>query len=363
MQAWALQSILQEMGHAPVTVDRQPDKRNIFIELLRPYKPFIFRALKKKAPLVLKNNEREYVYEEMNKFVSENLVMTEAISSTSALKKHYSRTKYDAVIVGSDQVWRPKYSPNIYNFFLDFLDRDEKKISYAASFGVDDWEFGKRQTKACRKLVQRYDAISVREKSAIDLCRRYLGVNAQLVLDPTLLVNLESYKKLCAEHLDSEKSKGNILTYILDQTSHKESVISEVTSSLDRPSFVAQPIKSLKQASAELKEYNVDAFRYPPVKRWVASFYEASFIVTDSFHGCVFSIIFNKPFIAIGNRSRGLSRFQSLLSLFGLEDRLVLSRSDSVKGLLKQEIDWAEVNSRLNSLREASLRFIQDSLD
>ena len=106
--------------------------------------------------------------------------------------------------------------------------------------------------------------------------------------------------------------------------------------------------------------YDVNA---PSVHQWLRGFYDADFILTDSFHGCVFSIIFNKPFVVIGNENRGLSRFISLLSLFGLEDRMIKhSNCMDVNKVLMNKIDWEDVNGRLESLKMTSFLFLKQNL-
>lgn len=94
-------------------------------------------------------------------------------------------------------MWRPAFNlgPRLGNMFLDFADDKVKKFSYAASFGCKEWEYTKEQEKTCSKLARRFDAISVREASAVDLCKNHFGVDASLVLDPTLLLNKEDYEK------------------------------------------------------------------------------------------------------------------------------------------------------------------------
>lgn len=123
------------------------------------------------------------------------------IDSTSSLRKYFKKNRYDAVIVGSDQTWRPKYSPNIYDFYLDFISKDKriKRIAYASSFGVDDWEYSAEETKKCAKLSKLFDGISVREQSGIDLCKDHLGVDSELALDPTLLLNKDDYVTLIGD--------------------------------------------------------------------------------------------------------------------------------------------------------------------
>ena len=102
---------------------------------------------------------------------------------------------FDGYIVGSDQVWRPRYcKKTLMNNFLDFTNGiNVKRLSYAASFGVDSWEFTKDETTKCAELIKTFNAISVREASAVDLCKQYLGVESKQVLDPTLLLSSEDY--------------------------------------------------------------------------------------------------------------------------------------------------------------------------
>ena len=360
MQAYALQKVLRDLGHDVTTVDRQSDERPLFKKILLPFKPLIFKVLGRRLYPELSPEQSQYVYLGMTGFIKNNMQMSQPINSTASLKEHYKSNGYDLVVVGSDQVWRPQYSPNIYNFFVDFIEEGDKAISYAASFGVDNWEFDSNQTQVCKELAQKFNAISVREKSAIELCKNKLGVEAQFVLDPTLLVSAEQYEELLTDH--SPKNKGKVLTYILDRNASKDKIINQVAQNLNKEIFAAQPIKDVREAacSADFKE--VDNYKYPAVEEWISSFRDADFVITDSFHGCVFSIIFNKPFIAIGNKERGLSRFHSLLSTFHLVDRLVLDDERSILELVNHEINWGSVNRLLTEYQATSKGFLSESI-
>jgi len=352
MQAYALQKVLRDLGHDVVTIDRQRDKRSLIKKILLPFKPVIYKLLGRRHPRKLTHEQNKYVYFGMTSFIRKNIQLSEPIYNSADLKAHYQENSYDLVIVGSDQVWRPKYSPNIYNFFGDFLKNDDKSISYAASFGVDEWEFDEEQTRQCKKLIQKFNAISVRESSAIELCKGNLGVEAELVLDPTLLVTADDYESL----LSGRKSggQGKVLKYILDESEQKKQLTEQVIQLLCKPLFNAQPIRSINDPSA----LDIEEYKYPTVESWIMSFRDADFVITDSFHGCVFSIIFNKPFIAIGNYERGLSRFESLLSLFGLSDRLIMDDEVSIKPLIDKGIDWESVNFKLAGYQEKSISFL-----
>src|SRR5690606_23609338 len=179
MQAWALQKTLKDLGHEPVTIDRRPSPPSMRYRIVR----FLYRFLLKvsggrKAPVKFE----KYLPIILNRtrgFISSYIVMSEPLYSTKQIKKHFDAGNYQAVIVGSDQTWRPKYSPCIYNYFLDFLeDKDILRIAYASSFGVDQWEFSDEETDVCAGLSRKFNAIGVREDSGVDLCKKHLGVDA-----------------------------------------------------------------------------------------------------------------------------------------------------------------------------------------
>ncbi len=194
----------------------------------------------------------------------------------------YTRGKYgfDALIVGSDQVWRPMYNYNIEDCFLSFVSHmNLKRVAYAASFGTDKWEFTQQQTEQCAVLAKRFDGISVREKSGVALCNKYLGVNATHVLDPTLLMKSQDYIKLCS-HIS--KREPFIFAYVLDESEEKIKSIVNFAERRGLPYFI-------KGADNTVSDDDT-------IELWLSYFRDAAFVVTDSFHGTAFSIIFNKDF-------------------------------------------------------------------
>ena len=101
----------------------------------------------------------------------------------------------------------------------------------------------------------------------------------------------------------------------------------------------------------------------PSVESWLKGFHDAKFIITDSFHGCLFSIIFNKPFLIIGNEKRGLARFNSLLSDFALMDRMILRKDENYSDIIQKSIDWEAVNNRLEEKRREACRFLSTNIN
>ncbi len=351
LQAYALMKTLQKMGHDVWLINSSHGTRIKWRYPLSLVKRSIFRYVFGKDVVVQYEKRHRFENQNFRDFINRNIQpLTKKIYIPRELNK-LVEYKLDAYIVGSDQVWREWYSRKfIKNYFLDFVQGDEiKKISYAASFGVDNWEYDESTTKKLLYLASKFNAISVREDSAVALCRDYLGVKAEWLLDPTLLLHPEDYQDLIRT-CDYECRQGAIGTYILDKSREKSDIIKSVAEVFDDETFSI--------GDKDCNKHNI----YPPVIDWVHGLSSAGFVVTDSFHGCVFSILFNKPFLAIGNSARGMARFTSLLKLFGLESRLVANVSDVTNEKVLGSINWGNVNKILNEKRQESFVFLEKSL-
>lgn len=358
LQNYALQTVLSELGHEACTINIAGRRfQNPLRILASAAKRFFLRILGEdiKIKIWYTVKESNIISQATQQFVIKNVKTTDRIRKKvdSKLLEKYS---FDAYIVGSDQVWRPRYSPQLATYFLDFLKNDTsvKKIAYAASFGVSDWEFTNVQNKKYGSLLKQFDAVSVREDTAIDLCDRYFGLYPIHVLDPTMLLNREIYISLAVKE-NVKENKGNLFTYILDKGIEKNRIVELVSQKYDLNAF------SVMQKINYLEDGDINDRVFPPVEEWIRGFVDAQFVVTDSFHGTVFSILFNKPFIAIVNKGRGLTRFTSLLKLFQLEDRMVDS-FDNFNFDSFNEIDWNKTNAILNYEKHKSLQFLREHL-
>lgn len=358
IQNYALQQVLKDMGHKAITVNRVYPKveKSKLKKIVKnnEYLTKTINMLLSRNTLTYKNYEK--INEHNRRFVNDYIICTEDIDNTQDLIRYFEKESFGAVVVGSDQVWRPMYSPCIYNYFLDFIEHDKKikKVGYAVSFGTADWEYTEEESEVCRKLVPMFNAISVREGSGIKLCENYLNAEAILVLDPTLLLTANDYSRL----IKKPKASKGLFTYILDDIDEKNSFIQKCAEQLN--------LKHTK--SQALYEYNVKKKRkledliMPPLENWLQGFRDAEFVVTDSFHGTVFSIINKKPFLTIANKERGMSRFESLLGELGLVDRLVYDANDFDANLLEKEINYTEIDEKLNVLKRESLNFLKENL-
>lgn len=351
IQNYALQIVLKNMGFDPLTINRVEKPKSSFREKLGILKNETINKIKGSYIYNYSIKDKEYINQNLIRFISGNINITKNIISTESLKNQFKNQSFYAVIVGSDQAWRPRYSPNIYNYFLDFLESDKKikKIAYASSFGTEDWEYTDEQHIICKRLIKSFDNISVREDSAVNTCENKFNVRATHVLDPTLLIDKETYLSIF-EGLNLD-SKSGVFNYQLDNNESSQKFISDLSNNMN--------LKVFNINGDSLKKNNETK---PSVESWLKSFYDADFVVTDSFHGTVFSIIFNKPFYAIQNEERGSSRFLSLLKLFDLEDRLITDIKLFNFEDLDNDIDYEIVNKKLSLLREESISFLRNSL-
>ncbi|MDD2494243.1 MAG: polysaccharide pyruvyl transferase family protein [Tissierellia bacterium] len=362
LQNYALQVILRDLGHDVYTIDRDYPQKSLYKKtgsvLKRTFQWFFNRNIYIRSWQT--ENEKNIISKNAQDFVDKYIHKTKRIVTTRELKKIHQQYKFDAYIVGSDQVWRPKYSPCLINYFLDFLQNDNsvKKISYAASFGVDYWEFTKKQTVECRRLIKTFNAISVRENSGIHLCKEYLKVSAIRLLDPTMLLQKDSYVQL-VEECNTPLSKGNMLIYFLDKTKEKQMLANRISKSKKLIPFDVMPEEYFNLNN---RKQDINNCVFPPVTKWIRAFMDAEFIITDSYHGTIFSIIFGKSFLTIGNSQRGMTRFETLLSTFSLQHRLIFDTEINLDTILDNNINYEVVYEILNKEKGKCLNFINDNL-
>lgn len=359
LQAYALQTVLERMGHEVVVFDT-PNKAYLpplWKLPLSMTKRVLLKGLGKVDRIFIEhhlNKTRPVIAQYIQPFI-DNHIHRKVIRKFTELKSQ----DYDAIVVGSDQVWRAIYFPmwgekqDIQNAYLSFTEGwNIKRISYAASFGTDDWEYTDEQTLRCKALLHMFDAVSVRESNGVVLCKKYFDIDSAHVLDPTLLLNEFDYS-IFFQKANTPKSQGTLLNYILDETEKNKTIIIDVANQKGLRSFsVNNPYENdeSKPLSDRIK---------PSVETWLRGFSDAKFVMTDSFHACVFSILFKKQFAVIGNKVRGLSRIESLLECLGIEDRIV---EDSNQVMQLPQINYDLVYVKLEQFRKKSWKFLNEAL-
>lgn len=360
LQAYALQTVLKRMGHEVVVFDT-PNKAFLPPLWKLPLsfsKRIVLKFLGKTNRVFIErynNKVRSVITQHIQPFV-DTYLHRKVIRSFKDLKQE----DYDAIIVGSDQVWRIIYFPRLWlgqqieNAYLDFAKNwNVKRIAYAASFGTENWEYDEEQTKECKNLLHKFDAVSTREVDGVKLCKAKFEVDAHHVLDPTMLLSMDDYMALF-QKANTPKSEGTLLNYVLDETEEIDCLINKVATDKHLVPFaVNNPFEydDSKPLQQRIK---------PSVETWLRGFSDAKFVMTDSFHACVFSILFKKQFAVIGNKVRGLSRIESLLECLGIEDRIV---EDSNQVMQLPQINYDLVYVKLEQFRKKSWKFLNEALD
>jgi len=358
LQAFALQTTLKRMGHDVVTINRFTDTSLPFVQHFKGWASRVYSRFFRgsKVPIVWNPNlslkDIEILCKNTSQFVGRNIVNTGPVF-VKDLPQVDEKYKFDAYVVGSDQVWLPHFCPAS---FLDFVKRPGvKKMFYAASSGKQSFADSPALVPICRELVKSFSGVSVRESRLIQIAKDYLGVDAVQVLDPTLLLDSTDYLNACIE---PESDEPVIFTYILDKTEEKKKIIEAVKSKfgLDVVSGTAE--RDYKKGRGMKLEECI----YPSVDHWIQNMNRAKFVVTDSFHGTCMAIVFRKPFIVIGNVSRGIERMKSLLQLFGMESRLLTIFSDLAGFDFNDGLDESKISHILQEQRDKSLSFIKKHL-
>lgn len=265
-------------------------------------------------------------------------------------------SKYDVLIAGSDQVWSmmlDDFANTVY--YLDFGKPSQLRISYAASFGrrtyPDSLNFRLSQE------LKRFDMISVRESDGVEICKR-CGVEAVQVLDPTMLLRADEYNRV----IKNKKSHSYIFLYVINICSEDDIYWKEIYSIIKTRNVVCTSASGYKKNNITLKGV---IYEYSTVDEWLSNIEFSDFVITTSFHGVAFSLIFRKNFVYIplkGDYAESNNRVLDLLSELRLESR-VLHNSANFKDILEEDIDYNIVDIKLAALRITSITYLKKAID
>lgn len=347
LQNWALQQVLIRMGHEPITL-RFPVMYQGMSSLHYWTKVFPMQTMrfvahkfvggKYEMPLAIgpwKESVRG-----MERFVDEHINVTEYLSNLSM--DDVRRYGVEALIVGSDQIWRPVMYDAVKYYFLGFTgDSDILRVAYAPSVALDEWPYKEEVTVKLRELIKKFSAVSVREESSVQLVKDNLGVDAQWVLDPTMLLKKENYIEVCKN--EPESNEPLVFAYILDMTDEKRQMAENTAKTLGC---------GVRYLSADKVK------KEDTIEKWLANFRDAKYVITDSYHGTVFSLIFQKQFYTFYNTYRGNARMDSLKLLTGLNGRFI---QQPVEGY-GFDIDYTEIEKRIKKMRRESELFLENTL-
>ena len=322
---------MQDEGNEVVIIDYYPQKYDKNFKWL----------LKSLNPIAIKKKLREYRKETKLKSFRARLKKTNRFFSTAEL--HEELLDYDVLITGSDQVWNEAFTLRgegkiTKAYYLPF-EKVKIRISYAASFGYS--VMSEEIKSIIVPLLKSLSAISVREKSGQKMLEE-IGIQSQLVCDPTLLLPAQEYEKLTK----IEPQKPYIAKYILRRQDVETNVLIDAIIRMCRHD---EPVIDIEMTA---------------IDEWLSKIYNASMLITNSFHGVVFALIFHTPFWVFLENTTGKGmndRLLTLLSSVNLQDRIV--RDVSMANGEDQPIDWNSVDNMIGIISADSKAFLKKSLE
>ncbi|WPJ95010.1 polysaccharide pyruvyl transferase family protein [Coraliomargarita algicola] len=370
-QNYALQEVLRDLGHESYwirTTNSRPFTfsercRNLGLKLLTNPSELLKQLKGEKHlhadispanPRIIQfNADHHRSFEE---FMSSHLGLSEREYGGEELR--HSPPEADAFIVGSDNVWA-QVSPA---YFLQFGSASTKRIAYAVS---SNWETLSPYWYArARKAIRSIDHVSVREDAGLHVCKKLGRGDAAHVLDPTLLAQPACFRKLLPlASVPEEDREPTLLVYWLNAYQNSDWPLREMERLAEAKSLKLQiiPLQGTELLAPEIHTY------VPNPSSWLDAFANAECVLTNSFHGTAFSIIFNRPFVVLPKskdpQAHGSERFRSLLGKLDLESRIIHDRSySSLTRVLEEQIDWESVETKLASERSKSLDFLKRAL-
>lgn len=362
LQAWALQESIKKMGFDVQLIDYRYPNDYYFNHC--KCERFSLRHFLKKITLknVLSVFKYKILYQSkkqqnlFHQFWQDYFSLTKEYVSPNDLKENPPIA--DVYVTGSDQVWNPKTMYGDPAFFLDFGNSLIPRISYAASFGIN--VIPDEYKDEYIKYINKYKDLSIREKTGIEIVKSLTGRDSTLVCDPTLLLTKEDYSIL-ASSSTIKIDKPYLLAYILDYAYNPRPAIDYV---------IKQVSKKLGLHIVYLLCGNVNGYKIGSTtvsavgpNEFCKLFHDASFVVTSSFHGTVFSLINEKSFYAITSAEKTDSRISSLLQEVGLKDRGIPANQLLDIQSFNLNVDYTLVRSEVLRIRKNSIDYLKHSLD
>lgn len=326
LQAYALYTYLKNLGNDVEVINYYPPKykKNIFSAVVT----YHIKSITKRIKDVKKEREIE-------KFRIKNLKRSAYYPSGERLKR--SETIYDCYICGSDQIWNMSFlkygeRKRTYTYFLDFAPGEKILASYAASFGSEKYAEDLKQD--IKQQLRRLDFISVREETGLKIVNELGFDKACIVPDPAILLTPEHYTNFV--ELNKRKN-GYVYSYMLHGRDNDAEILFDY--------LKGKGVAVVRGAGS--------------VEDWLTDIYYSQIVITNSFHGVVFSVIFEKPFVALLIDGSGMNdRIITLLNTLDLSDRIF----NNDISIIDKPIDWKKVSQKLHEYRGAGIDFLDKVL-
>jgi hypothetical protein len=352
LQAYALQRKVQELGYNCEIIDYVfPNNRHFgrkkILERLKQKVRFIISNVLLGFPAVIKRKRFQAFYDRFLSLSPQTYASYEDI--------HDNPPAYDIYLTGSDQVWNPRHVKDDTTFFLSFCkERNAARISFASSFSTN------RIPEEFRNLYARhlssFDRISVRESSGIGVVADLTRQKAEVVCDPTLLLNGKEWSEL-AEYSRIKIKQPYVLAYVLTYAFNPYPQIHKMIAQIQDQ--LKMPVVYLDGRLADYMEKNARVIKKAGPCEFIWLFKHAGFVVTHSLHGTAFALNFSKPFYSVIENTKKDSRILSLLQLVGADDCAKTITDNNIK---VGAMDYAPIAQSLEKLRNRSASFLKEAL-
>jgi hypothetical protein len=367
LQCWALQQALIRLGHDPFLIRYDADyastrrkttkeKIGMVITVKPLFKYLCSKWSHRKAYKFNEDKKETSINRNFKSFREEKLNVSPTIyKGINELRSHPPVA--DVYITGSDQVWAKLLdNPENEAFFLNFGDNRVRRIAYAPSFSMP--EYPKNLRNRLRKQLSHFNAISVREETGKRICEN-VGVHVITVLDPTLLLSQDVYNGL----IGFTFTELYLYIYHLNVMEAEELAWSQIKSYSERNGL---KVKATTSSGYIPGREMLDGanYEYSTIPQWLNNIKCAQCVITPSFHGVVFSLIFHTRVIFMpleGPRGRGNNRVIDLFKKLGL-DFFIYDRNVPIEEYFVHPIDWIKVDNQLDDLRTMSLNFLQSNI-
>lgn len=360
LQAYALYSYIEKLGYDVEIIDYEKLVDTSMIARLKRFASrvslqevakYIYKCSSKKKMECIRNQRQEQ-REKYNEFINSNINVSRKIHDFGDLVK-YSEG-FDAFVCGSDQIWNPYFIGLDPVYYLQFVE-SKKRISYAASLGTVLLDREKEET-IC-KWIRTIPYCSVREESAKWLLKKN-GIDARNVLDPTFLMDSIWWNDF--GNIPPKNQRPYLVSLYFDNSIEPRKLSSEICKK-----YALEEL-NIPETILDIKNYGVKKEACLSPKEFVSLFANAEYVVTQSFHGVVLSILFKKKFFVFNRTSKlyvdgVFSRIQDLLNKLGLAERIVSNISDWE--CLNQDIDYSEVDDKIALFANESRSFLQAALE
>lgn len=296
-------------------------------------------------------------------FISKQFVVSKRYNSSYDL--YELNDICDTFLLGSDQMWnwsKDRYLNEGGFYLLDFVDDKKKVIAYATSFGKENFDGSFLDKTAFRTYLRRFDALSVRESSGIKLVKELADKNATLVTDPVFFLSAEEYGGQSSKSGYSKISPEKyIFVYMLQPTAEKQKIVKEVSHAVGLKIIAVGDLDSGYKDFAGTSDWEIPRLNEICIEDWLCLIKNSDYVITDSFHGFCFSLIFEKRFIALKPRD-GSSRFLSLAEYLNVKERLFFIGDRISAEIITKEVDYEVVAKRLRKFVRKSRDWLRNAL-